>query len=454
MADPRGLSGAVFQPTPVRDFIQDLQRQQQITGQALSRAQKAQEDFFDSYAFDVDENKIPDPYMDSYLPQVDAYRNKSKEVFALKDSDPMAYRQGLRELDNMRSQLKLGAAMSRERYKTGTGYKGYLDKHGKNLEEGRRNEILSTGQQMVTPTERFEFREDGALYFGDRPVADVFSDNVVLSEPQGPKVDWRDGMLNQTANGVNGFKYTVGETGAVGTNKQQVYDSFDDAYASGSPYAVEGVKEQISLKLNKPIDSITDEQVQAQVEADPSLVDRARDSYYRYVDQGISKKSGREDSGSNEGFVGFEKTKGRYYQFGDVKNAPNKFAVKIAPTDNIKISAELDAKDEKTEKPTTKTVELKVSDIIKGTDGKLYVRAYDRISDEFIPVDGPQRAQLEAQLKIKPNSLEEWFEYKKNQAGFSDDKSGMPPSIPNEPSTQPPLEPQKKTVKDILKPKG
>lgn len=465
MADPRGLSGAVFQPTPVRDFIQDFQRQQQLTGRAVSAAKKAEKDFFDAYGADYDAKEIPATYQPSYFKVVDDYNKSARDLYELKQTDPRAFREQQVKQKRKQKQLMLAQDLTKQRIKHAQARENYIKEHRDTLTPDRIAELTAEANEFYNPTQEFRWDEEEAvMYFGDKPVAEAYGDHRVLLPPQGPKVDWKSGMLDKTAKGVDGFKYTDKETGAVFTNKQQVFDSFDDAYASGSPFAVEGVKEQISIKLNKPVEDITDEQVQAQVEADPSLVDKARDSYYRYVDQGIAKSGGRAPSDDDEGgFTKLENTKGKYYQLGDIKNRPSKFAVSLSPSDNVKIAVPLDTqvvdedgnvKEDDAGKPITtkKTFELKVSDIVRADDGKYYARAYDRESDEFIPLEGQQRAQVEQALGVQ--SLDEWYNFKKEKAGATDDVSGMPTSIPNKPSSQPPLEPQKKTVKDILKPKG
>ena len=49
MADPRGLSGAVFQPTQVRDFVNDLLVSDQYKAKKEAAAQKQMQDDLEQY---------------------------------------------------------------------------------------------------------------------------------------------------------------------------------------------------------------------------------------------------------------------------------------------------------------------------------------------------------------------------------------------------------------------
>jgi len=417
MADPRGLSGAVFQQTPVRDFIGDLQRQQQLTGQAISQANKAKDDFFKQYG-DVKVDGVPAPYLPSYMQAVDSYRQDARRVFA--ETDPIKRREGEMMLDVKRNQLRIGREMAKDRYKTGAAYKGYLDEHGNKLAEDDKAIKFQTTQNFLTPQEQFNWGEDGALYFGDKTAAERTSENVLWGVPEdAPLTAWerinkRDGFNEQTL-GV------PQSDGSFVLSKPKASRFFAIERRRGSDeykdYLIEAVRQDTGQ-------TVSADEAMDMLQTNPEYDAMAEELFLEEAEVNFLPKGARADGRDRGGIKPLNETKGRYYQLGaNSEEMPNAFGVGFSPSDNIKVSAELDVdvldedgNPKKNEagkiETTTKLFKLDVSDIVE-KDGQLYMRAFDRASTEFIPIGNREKAQLEEQLNVE--SLEDWYQFKKTK---------------------------------------
>lgn len=136
MADPRGLSGAVFQPTQIRDFTNDLL----VSGQYKAKKEAASQKQDADYLSQFDVGKINNAqhqkaYSDNVL---DPIKSKMIEVAELKQTNPKLAKEAQMELNTMTRDAKIAVAAlnaldasAAEAYKTYESAKDYAGEEGK-----------------------------------------------------------------------------------------------------------------------------------------------------------------------------------------------------------------------------------------------------------------------------------------------------------------------------------
>lgn len=113
MADPRGLSGAVFQPTQVRDFVEDLSTNETFLAKQANERQKREGDYYDQFKTgDIKNQSHRDFYQARILQPLKQQQQKVAELRMSKPNSP-EYRAAQSRLENMgRAAISLPAGLN------------------------------------------------------------------------------------------------------------------------------------------------------------------------------------------------------------------------------------------------------------------------------------------------------------------------------------------------------
>lgn len=445
--DPRGLSGAVFQPTPLRDFIGDLQRQQQLTGQAMDRAAKMQESFFDEYGVEVPKD-IPAPYLESYTNAANEYREESKKAFAMPDGAEK--QKALRKLRTKKDQLLLGSQMAKERYATGEGYRRYLEQNGDKLSPEKYAEIQTKAQNFLTPQEQFKFYDDGALLFGDKTSAERFSENVIYGKPQGPKLMPFERIVKRQSFDTQNLGVPRDDGSYVfSDNKAGAF--FDIEQRRGSSEYQDYLAEAVKIETGQDVSA---EEAIALANDNPTYNDRARQLFIE--DARLDFKTGGARATNEGGGNNSKKSKVRPFDsshkpFTGVDQAGRELAgVRrgFAAPDNINLDVSVSDLGLESDMEN-EFLQSEVVNVIEGGDGALYA--------DVIYTDPQRKTRIKKTILLDKDSenrisLELGLKEGERLQDLMPDVSGtrsMPQEEPQE------TEGKKKTAADILKtPKG
>ena len=113
MADPRGLSGAVFQPTQLRDFTKDLLVSNQYKAKKEAAAQKQDEDYYSQFKTgDIKNQSHRDFYQSRILQPLKEQQIQVAELRMSKPNSP-EYKAAKSRLENMsRAAISLPAGLN------------------------------------------------------------------------------------------------------------------------------------------------------------------------------------------------------------------------------------------------------------------------------------------------------------------------------------------------------
>ena len=201
MADPRGLSGAVFQPTQIRDFTKDLLVSNQYKAKEQAASQKKDENYLSQFDVGSINNAAHRKlYMDKILSPI---KSKMIEVADLKQSNPQLAREAQRELDSMtRDALVAVPAFNaldesaRDAYKSLEQAKDYAGV------EGQAN--VNAYNEFVDTPETWDIGfKNGELKFGDKYfLEELRPQRFSFNEPYSLQADIVDYYNIRTVDGV------------------------------------------------------------------------------------------------------------------------------------------------------------------------------------------------------------------------------------------------------------
>jgi hypothetical protein len=172
MADPRGLSGAVYQQTPVRDFTKDLLLRKQLGAEQAAKQQSSTEDFLAEYNVKMPDGLTPE-YMASYLPLLDKYKVRAGEMAVLRTSNPAKYRKELGAFNNFKNGLITGAEAAKQKVAIAEATKNQYDSNIDSYTPENGEIIKASLQNSFYPEGDFAVDEEGNVLFNGGLASDT-----------------------------------------------------------------------------------------------------------------------------------------------------------------------------------------------------------------------------------------------------------------------------------------
>lgn len=293
MADPRGLSGAVFQPTQIRDFTQDLLVSNQYKAKKEAASQKALQDDLSQY----DTGDINNGYHRQVVGK--AIIPKIKELTLLKaeakqngDRDAeMRYDRQLRGVTNnfkaLVPQLNRFDTFAIENYKNlqkaqEEGYAG---------EEYTGNVNQMTMMNEAIGDAEVEIDEEGNIYFDGVPQGELLRPQLFSANK--PKEYFSDRILKRP--GVNAGTFVkINPDGSETFNekKANVFYEIEANRGEQSPEFVDSLIEAIRIRSGQ---TVSGEEALIKVQEDRTILDEAQQIFVEDMRRIASSKPAKSD---------------------------------------------------------------------------------------------------------------------------------------------------------------
>jgi len=421
MADPRGLSGAVFQQTPVRDFTKDLLLKEQLGAEEAKLNQESNEAFLDEYDVDMP-TEIPSTYQPSYLKLLDQYKNEAGIMGQLRVSDPSEYRKRLPAFKNFKNGLIFSANASKEKFAFAEADARMANKHrGKFGEEGFL-EIAEYAKDAFNPTSEFSRGEDGIVMFGNEPA----SEGLRAKRFYLPKEEPLTVMEMVKKRGVDPQDWAKNlDDGSSVLDNSVVNEFFGVEVGRNSPVYKQSLREAIKIKTQQ---DVSDEEAAIMLENRPEYLQEAKAAFLKDAGFAFKKRGPRADSEGAEFNFGnsgsVSKLKGTPVSDYSSPTLPasNVGVITFKPRD-INIDTIIDRETKTGEK--INTPEISSIKSMTNIDGEIYVEiSYLEAAGESntakiksVKLNNTQKAQIEEQLGIPPRSLLNYFDAKTTLLG-------------------------------------
>lgn len=365
MQDPRGLSGAVLQREPMRDFAKDYAFGQERRAEQAAQRQKQVDDGMSQFDFNFESSDHEGWYTQNILQPLKERMTAYAEAKASGDMETA------RTLNGEISQL------TRVAYNLPTRlnnlYKSTKDAFNTAQDPKAPQELrqqASTYNQFVDNLSAFptEFR-DGQLFVAGMPESEVLTPRkFVIKEPE---LSSRE-KLYKSHNNPSAFN-TVGADGSIRPNVTKISQHFDAALRN--PNSKSGVaafstimdvlEEEFGMSSSEMSEEFIAEKIQ-----EPEIISKAKDYYTDYVvtqiqERGATKTEEEEKGGSPsiKGVTPF--ATGVAFESGKRKvSVPSKY-----------YSESLSSfKGGDGERPQQEVVDSYLEDVVLGENGEVYAR--------------------------------------------------------------------------------
>lgn len=408
MADPRGLSGAIFNPTPVRDFTKDFALNRERKTKMAATQAKSAEDFASEYNVAIP-NELPVQYTPDFMDKVNQLKDFTGEVSTMSAAERQKH---LPKLRNMQKSLLVYGKSAILRNGTALAANKMLDEDKEGaFGEVQRGDMSGYIDGTLNFNGESNYDENGVLMMGDMTVGEALQSRTFAQpiEEYDLHKDIIDSYQSKTNDGIFNAESVRGEVNDTRNSPKQLkqFNTF--------------------LKEQKGYD---DDEIVAVMNNNP---DKAYSDFVEYVVR--TKKAGRsenpEKTDTDGGGLTFNwgnggavrKLKGTAIEEPSSvdKNTPDVPTVSYVP-DEVKITHTIDVIDEDSDdkdavKPNTSTVS--VIGLQKGVNNFNAIITYSKGSGtdkekviDIIPLSATQKAQMEGNLKIPSGDLNKYFDAK------------------------------------------
>ena len=195
MADPRGLSGAVYQQTPVRDFTKDLLLRKQLGAEQAAKQQSSTEDFLaeNNVAMSKD---LPAQYVPAYLDALDRYKVQAEEMAMLRSSNKSEYQKRLPAFKNTKNGLISLVSAAKMKQAVGEANFSALNKNRDKYTDENIKEIEANVNETFNFNGEFTTGEDGSIMVGNQTASEALASQR-FNAPEEEAIDPIDGILNR-----------------------------------------------------------------------------------------------------------------------------------------------------------------------------------------------------------------------------------------------------------------
>lgn len=390
MADPRGISTAVFEPTPMRDFTKDIALGRQMKAAAQEAENTAYDSYLEQYGVELPKD-VPYPYQDAVNALLENYKNEASRVYSLRGTPE--YAKELAKLKNTQQGVRSAISGAKYKFATAEAAEKFAQKYSDKLGEEGLMDVVSYADEGYNPTQSFKIDEtDGTVYWGDKPAGEAFRGITFQPPVEAPKPPF-DRMVSRDEVDVNNWGQ-YNQDGSYTFSPSKALRFFNIEKGRASNEYLDYVRDVVGRK------DLTNEEAIAVAESDPSISQDIEKMFLEEAQSRFKEGRGYKDEGDitfNSG--NYNKSKGAF--FSDAQGEGITFGGSPIKLSMVKNGSSLD---------------FTVTDIIDRGDGQYIARGYyideddNRIRKEE-PITRQIASQVESNLKI--DNFFDWFEAKK-----------------------------------------